>query len=547
MATSAMTCVKVKQALEGAVDFGPHKETGKPYTITQKIEEMFGVTEQVATLPEVNPETGAVTRLVRHVYGKTIDRQAAKDLDNIGPEAFGREVLGSGFESAAVDAWHDQGFWPRSQRILKTVHRISGHEQDSTGDTASLYEPINTWGAFTLGLYDVKILEGYNYAERIYEKLCPTVPTLIRGAQKHILAEYDGTVSLKPVSEGQAADTVGGKPIWVWPQVCDEFQLQWTLTMEATMSDISGGLGRRGVQVGEALAKSENYRAGQVYLGYDNKYCFNTVDNSTPSCNTFLDGSANGGYSPSPPFNFINLFFSSNLLDVDSLNNAYISMLQLTDPARNWRMDLGKEFLLVVSPNIAFRAAEIVRLVSSFRATGTGIAPTSTNVGRMSEGSNPLMIAGFGFEIVDFGQEWKDILTGGLNQAASSTAASTPAVTQGPQSYINYLGQMANGSNKNPLSLDATGVSGALMSTTGAFSTGLPTGNADGLWMLVSKKQVYMQHQPWVPIRSEVWPLTGDELARRQGIRGGSYVASRNVVIEPRAAQMHLPLASGTF
>ena len=547
MATAAKTCVKIKQALEGSVDFGPHKETGRPYTINQKIEEMFGVTEQVATLPEVHPETGEVTRLVRHVYGKQIDPNAAKDLDSIGPESFGRELMGSGFESEAVDAWHDPTFWSRASRNLKKAQRISGHEQDSTGDTASMYEPINTWGAFTLGLYDVKILEGYTFAQGIYEKLCPTVPTLIRGAQKHILADYDGTVSLKPVGEGQAADTVGGKPIWVWPQVCDEFQFQWTLTMEATMSDISGGLGRRGTQVGEALKKSENYRAGQVFLGYDNKYCFNTVDNATPSCNTFLDGSANGGYSSAPPFNFINLFYSSNLLDVDSLNNAYIAMLQLTDPARNWRMDLGKDFLLVVSPNIAFRAAEIVRMVTSLRATSLGLLPTTMNVGRVGEGSNPLMISGFNFEIVDFGQEWKDVLTGGLNQASGSSASSTPAVTQGPQSYINYLGQLANGSNKNPLSLDTTGVPGALMSTTGIFTSGLPTGNADGFWMLVSKKHVYMQHQPWVPLRSEIWPLTGDELARRQGIRGGSYVSSRNVIIEPRAAQVHLPLASGTF
>ena len=546
MATPSQACVKIKQALEGSVDFGPHKETGRPYTPEQKIAEMFGVTEEVATLPEVNPETGEVIRLVRHVYGKHVDPNAAKDLDNIGPEAYGRAVMGSGFEEQVTEAWHDPFFWQRCQRRSRRVV-IKGHEQDSTGDTASMYEPINTWGAFTLGLYDVKILQGYEAAPRIYERICPSVPTLIRGAQKHILAGYDGTITLRPVVEGQAADTVGGKPVWVWPQVCDEFQLQWTITMEATMSDLSGGLATRGKQVGDALAKSENYRAAQTALGYDNKYCFNTVDNSTPSCNTFLDG-VHGGWTAAAPFNYINLFYSTPLVDVDSLNNAYIQMLQLTDPVMGWRMDLGREFILLVSPNLAFRAAEILKLVASYRATQGGITPSTTNVGRMGEGPNPLMIAGFEFELVDMGQEWKDVLTGGLNATATCTAASnTQAVTVGPQTYIDYQGNKANGSNKNPLSYDGTGVPGALMSTTGALSSGIPTGNADGFWMLISKKHVFMQHQPWVPIRSEIWPLTGDELAKRQGVRGGSYVASRNVVLEPRAAQVNLPLASGTF
>ena len=369
------------------------------------------------------------------------------------------------------------------------------------------------------------------------------MPTLDQGWQKHILSEYDGTVQLTPVVEGQAANTVGGKPIWVWPQVCDEFQLQWTITMEATMSDLSGGLGKRGEQVGEALAKSENYCAASTFLGYDNKYCFNTQDNSTPSCNTFLDGT-HGGWTSAAPFNFTNLFYSTNLIDVDSLNNAYIAMLQLTDPARNWRMDMGKEFILLVSPNIMFRAAEILRLVTSLRATSGGLAPSTTNVGRIGEGSNPLMIAGFDFELVDMGQEWKDVLTGGLN---ASSGGGTATIGNCPQTWVDYQGNKANGSNASPLSQSTAGVPGNLMSTTNAFSSGLPTGNADGFWMLISKKQTYMQHQPWVPIRSDIWPLTGDELARRQGVRGGSYVASRNVILEPRAAQVNLPLASGTI
>lgn len=530
----AIKVKKIKQVLEGGIDFGPHKRTGLPYTIAQKMEEMFGATEQVATLPETD-ESGNVRRLVDHCYGKTIDRNAAKDLDGIGPEAFGREMLGSGFEQAALDAWHDPNFWYRCDRKSKRVLTVRGQEADSVGDTASMYEPINSWGAFTLGLYDLKILEGYSYAERLYQQLCPTVPTMIRGAQKHLLAEYDGTISLKPVVEGQAADTVGGKPIWVWPQVCDEFQLQWNITMEATMSDLSGGLGRRGQQVGEALAKSENYRAAQVFLGYDNKYCFNTVDNATPSCNTFQSTAG------TTPFDFINKFFSANLTDVDALNTAVIQMMQLTDPARGWRIDPGKEFILLVSPFIAMRAAEIVKLVTSYRATTLGLTPTTTNVGRVGSGENPLILNGYSFEVVNMGKEWQDVLTGGAN-ATSTVVSSNPA----PKTWINYLGQVADSSSLNPLTARADAPTDAKMSIANSFTTGLPTGNADGIWYLVAKNKTYMQHEPWIPIRSDIYPLTADDMARRAGVRGGSYVASRNTIIEPRYAQVNLPLASGT-
>lgn len=531
---STINLQKVKQALDGTVDFGVHKRTKQPYTCLQKMEEMFGATEQVATLPEVD-ESGRVTRVVDHCYGKTIDRQACKDLDNIGPEAFGRTILGSGFEAAATDAWHDPYFWYRCSRMSKRTLTVKGQEADAVGDTASMYEPINSWGAFTTGLYDLKILEGYYFAERLWQRLCPTVPTLIRGAQKHLLAEYDGRVNLNPLVEGQVADTVGGKPIWVWPQVCDEFQLQWSITMEATMSDLSGGLARRGQQVGESLAKSENYRAAQVYLGYDNKYCYNTVDNSTPSCNTFQTAGTK-------PFDFTNLYFSSNLTNVDALNIAVIQMMQLTDPARGWRIDPGKEFILLVSPFIAMRAAEIVKLVTSYRATTLGLTPTTTTVGRVGAGENPLVLDGYSFDVVNMGVEWQDVLTGGMKPGSNST---TVADNPAPKTWINASLQIANASNLNPLTQHAD-TNGQLMAISNSFTTGLPTSNADGIWYLIAKNRTYMQHQPWIPIRSEIWPLTGDDLSRRTGVRGGSYVSSRNVILEPRYAQCNLPAASGT-
>ena len=528
-------CDKIAQVMRGEVDFGPHKRTGNPYTPAEKLEEMLGVTEEVAAIPSFN-ENGEVLTVTNRVVRKHVDESSARDLNNIGPEAFGRSLMGATFTEQAIDAHRDPGFWPRISRGMRRVSRKGVTEMDSTGDTASMYEPINTWGSFTLGLYDFKVLEGYDYAPKIYEKLCPTVPSLIHGGQKHLRGEYDGSLpqANKPLAEGQAADTVGGKPMWVWSQPMQEFQLQWTISMEATMSDLSGGLARRGTDVGQALAKLENYRMGQVFLGYNNTYCFNTPDNGSPSCNTFLDGT-HGGWAAAPPFNYVNLFQTNPLIDVDSLNTAYVNMLQLTDPARNWRMDLGKKFKLVVSPSLVFRAGEIVKAVTSYRASQLGLSPTTSLVGRVGEAANPLMIAGLDFEVVDMGMEWKDILSGGMN------ATNTAAISNCPQSWIDYQNKTANSSNTNPLSGHAD-APGSLLSVTNDPTTG----NADGFWMLLSEKHTFVQYEPWVPIRSEIWPLTGDELARRQAMRGGSYVASRGTVIEPRAAQVHIPLAYGS-
>ena len=467
-------CDKIAQVMRGEVDFGPHKRTGNPYTPAEKLEEMLGVTEEVAAIPSFN-ENGEVLTVTNRVVRKHVDESSARDLNNIGPEAFGRSLMGATFTEQAIDAHRDPGFWPRISRGMRRVSRKGVTEMDSTGDTASMYEPINTWGSFTLGLYDFKVLEGYDYAPKIYEKLCPTVPSLIHGGQKHLRGEYDGSLpqANKPLAEGQAADTVGGKPMWVWSQPMQEFQLQWTISMEATMSDLSGGLARRGTDVGQALAKLENYRMGQ--------------------------------------------------------------MMQLTDPARNWRMDLGKKFKLVVSPSLVFRAGEIVKAVTSYRASQLGLSPTTSLVGRVGEAANPLMIAGLDFEVVDMGMEWKDILSGGMN------ATNTAAISNCPQSWIDYQNKTANSSNTNPLSGHAD-APGSLLSVTNDPTTG----NADGFWMLLSEKHTFVQYEPWVPIRSEIWPLTGDELARRQAMRGGSYVASRGTVIEPRAAQVHIPLAYGS-
>ena len=462
----SMKINKVKQLLENT-----YCEDGKPLTVSQKIEKMFGIQEDTATCETERGE------IVEHVWRKRVDPQAAHDLDNLSPLAIGREMVGPDFQSKALEALYDPTFWPTIKSNMKRAKRL--REEDSSGVTASMMEPVNTWGSFTLGLFDFKILEGYQFHEAIYEKLIPTRPTAIAGSQKHLQADYDGTVILDPVSEGQAAHTVGAKPAWVFTQPIEEHHSQYEIKMEALMSDLSGGLQKLATGVGEAVKKAENYRAARYYLGYNNQYCYNTKDNSTPSCNSFQSSAG------SAPFDFVNLYYSSALTDVASLNAAYLSMLQLTDPVRGWRINPGKRFKLVVTPDLVFTAGEIVKLITSYRATGGGVngqtfsSGTSTNaVGRLGEGPNPLMIAGLDFEVVNMSYEWRDQLTG------SKQAYST---------WVDYQGKVANSSALNPI----TG-------TADAPGTLMSSGNIAGFWMLVADEMSPpVIHEPWIPMRSE--------------------------------------------
>ena len=155
----------------------------------------------------------------------------------------------------------------------------------------------------------------------------------------------------------------------------------------ALKSDLDGGLGRRGEQIGIAMAKQENYRAGQTYFGYDNKYCFNTINSAIPSCNTFLDGTAGrGGFQAAPPFNYVNLFYSTPLLTADTLIQQYIAMLQLQAPVTNWRLDIGNDFYLLVSPTLVGRAMQIVHSIRDYFATSGGTARAGRRRGPLLPG-----------------------------------------------------------------------------------------------------------------------------------------------------------------
>jgi hypothetical protein len=383
----------------------------------------------------------------------------------------------------------------------------------------------------------------------------PSVPALIHGAQKHTLHDYDGTLpSYESLVELQEEDTARGTPLWVWSQPINEAGLQYNVTMEAIKSDLDGGLGRRGEQIGMAIAKRENYRAGSTFMGYNNKYYMNAKQiGGNASCNTFLSSADTGtGYQSTPPFNYENKFYSNPLLTVDSLATAYIRMLQLQSPGTNWRMDVGDKFVLLVSPTMYMRALQIVHSLRDYLAVSGGIAPTGTTVGRTTESDNALKLRNLDIEVIDMGQEWQDVLTGGMNagtsNAATATAGAKNLTSNGPPgSWVDYAGNVANNSNANPLTQFADVGPYQLMSKTNTLC-GVSTdtsGSADNLWMLISKKHLFMQHELWIPVQPRTFILSGTDMARRIGMRGDVIIGSRFVTLEPRAAQINLPHASG--
>jgi hypothetical protein len=533
---------RLKRVFTGQVDIGER-------THQSVVNEVFGIGEETALVPDYDDRTGETVGIREMVSRRFTLAESRGDFDSIGPEAFGRELMGKDYYHEVDRACEDPAFFRKIKAMLSRPHKIGESVQ---ADTASLYEPINTWGSFVLGLFDHKILMGYDSAPRIFEKLIPTIPTMVHGAQKHTLHDYDGTLpSYEGLAELQEEDTARGAPYWVWSQQIKEFGLQYAITMEALKSDLDGGLGRRGEQIGIAMAKLENYRAGSTFMGYDNKFCANGKDMTKLTCNTFLSNADTGtGYSSTNPLaNYVNKFYSSPLLTVDSLITAYVNMLQLQAPVTNWRLDVGNEFYLVVPPVLFARALQIIHNVRDYLAAYGGFSPSSTSgsnagVGRVTESENVLALRNLNIEVVDMGIEWRDVLSGGMN------AVNTQNITSNgpPSSWIDYLGNKANDSNANPLTQCTTETPYNMMSVTNTLCTSSTdsSGSADNCWFLLSKKGQYITRDLWIPVQPRTFLLAGTDMARRIGLRGDVIQASRFTTLEPRRAQLNLPHASGT-
>lgn len=524
------------------------------------IHKMFGIGETVAEVPDYGDKGEELhpNGVREKVVSRSLIAESIGDFDSIGAEAFGRELMGRDFYSKVDRALSNPQFFPMLKEHITRQKKIGESVQ---ADTASLYEPINAWGSFVLGLYEHKILQGYDSAPRVYEKLMPSVPALIHGAQKHTLHDYDGTLPpYESLVELQEEDTARGVPLWVWSQPVNEAGLQYALTMEALKSDLDGGLGSRGMQIGIAIAKRENYRAGSTFMGYNNKYYINAAQiGGNATCNTFLSSADTGtGYNASNPLTaYENKFYSNPLLTVDSLATAYIRMLQLQAPGTNWRMDVGDKFVLLVSPTMYMRALQIVHSIRDYLANFGGFSPyTSTGsngaTGRVTESENALKLRNLDIEVIDMGQEWQDVLTGGMNagtsNAATATAGTVTLTSNGPPpTWVDYAGKLANNSNLNPLTqFDDVGPN-QLMSKTNTLC-GVSTdvsGSADNLWMLISKKHLFAQHELWIPVQPRTFPLSGQDMAKRIAMRGDVIIGSRFVTLEPRAAQINLAHASG--
>jgi hypothetical protein len=382
--------------------------------------------------------------------------------------------------------------------------KVRGQEAEGGPVTASLMTPINLWTAGVLGLYDAKVLEGYNLPEFAFRNLTTQVPTVVPGGHKHIRAGYDGTLPVKPLQELEAAPVVGAAPAWIWTQACETHQIQTALTMEAMLSDITGMLQSAAVTIGMATAKNENDRGADVVLGRTNTYCYNAASNIPNTDTYYAVGAANGLLAPAAtpsaaaPVNFINAGTGTGyaLTDHLVLNQAWLVLNQNFDPVTGWRFVPKANMKLVVGPDLLLQAEKIQKQLGAWQRLGTvgdvGSSPTTGTYREEMTGSVIPMLP-FSFEIVNMTYQWIDRL---------ATLGNHNTVTGGTMAKPSFA-------------------------------------NASNAWMLMNPEG--FQYQVLRPIATNTYPLTGDEMSKRIVFRGDAMVMSRFVVVDPRNAFLALP------
>ena len=326
-------------------------------------------TAELKKLYEADPASFPIN--IRKVFGvqesaefsATLDPQAAKDLNNLGPAKMARD-------------WYGEKYRDFLERHLAgNPHAFVRHVQEADGGSvgAGMMTPINLWTAGVLGLYDAKVLEGYNLPQFKFRELSTQVPTVVPGGHKHIRAAYDGSKPIKALAELEPAPSFGATAAWIWTQAIETHQAQTSLTMEAMLSDITGGLQESAMKVGEATAFVENDRFFDVFYGRLNTYCYNGATN-VPNCDTYQNTAANGFLAAGSvaPFNFKNSLTGTGYLLNDhlSLQQAWILLNQNYDPATGWRFVPDRSLKLVVAPDLLLQARKIKNQIVGMAAAG---------------------------------------------------------------------------------------------------------------------------------------------------------------------------------
>ena len=428
---------------------------------------------------------------------RTIDPVAAQDLNNISPAQFARDFLGEGYyDELAPRLLNDPNFFCTG-RIM---------ESEGAPITASLLSPINLWTAGVLGIYEAKVLEGYNLPQFAFRELSVQVPTSVPGGHKHIRPSYTGDKPTKPLAELEAAPEVGLTPAWIWTQECHTHQEQTAITLEAMLSSVNGDLQTKAMTLGTATGFNENDRFFDVFYGRTNTYCYNGQTN-IPNGDTYQFSGATDGYAAAgavAPFNYTNGLGGSAsyiLTDTNSLQAAWIQLNQNYDPGTGWRFVPDRKLKLVVSPDYLPMARKIKGQLSSQVRQGDFVATTTQNptgagstAYRVEDYGPAVQYLDFDFDIVDATYLATDRLSNGLGYHNTTTGGTMAAVT---------------------------------------------AANSKLAWWLGSPKA--FEYQVLTPLQVRTYPIMGNEMARRIVFRGDCLVMSRFVVIDPRHCCLVLP------
>jgi hypothetical protein len=439
---------------------------------------------------------------VKESYGgtETIDPQASRDLDNLTTAGMARDFIGEDYQNILGG---------KNGRLLNDPFFFSRITESEGGPiTASLMTPINLFSAGVLGLYEAKVLAGYNLPQFAFRELSIQAPTSVPGGHKHIRPSYSGEKPVKALAELESATSAGATAAWIWTQSTETHQHLTSITLEGMLSSISGDLQEKAMTIGMAAAFNENDRFFDRFYGRVNEYCYNGATN-IPNCDTYLASAAGDGYLASggaAPFNFTNLLQGSanyKLTDTNSLQAAWILLNQNYDPGTGWRFVPDKNLKLVVAPDYIPMARKIKGQLASQIRQGDFIATTTQDP------------------------------TG-----AGSTAYRTESYGPATQ-YLDFSFDVVDATYlATDRASNGTGVHAVGGPTTGSMAA-VTAANSKLIWHLMSPKT--WEYQVLTPLQTRTFPITGQEMKKRIVFQGDALVMSRFVCIDPRHSCMVLP------
>lgn len=221
---------------------------------------------------------------------------------------------------------------------------------------------VSAFAHITGQLFFNKIMQGWENAALIGEKLVETIPTKLDGEIMpwigHVRQEGEEVHPGEPYPEASFGERYINTPR------TQKQGMILSVTKEAVFFDLTGQFLRAAGEVGYRLGYNKEKLILRTVSGIDNSYQLNGS-----SANTYL---TSAGASPN---NYVNALASTPLIDWTSINQFYIQAAKITDPDTGNPIQSEPKQLLVMPDNL-FTARRIVG-ASEVRSTYPGYSASS--------------------------------------------------------------------------------------------------------------------------------------------------------------------------